>query len=196
MSAASDFVVWTDDPVPHGCRLSRFEGVEDSWELNKGVPRAADWTGEAVFRMDPESPHDMALADSLENSFLLLVVSERLADLVAARRPPDVEALPVTVLDHRGRPARQTYRILHPTHPVECLDIARCGAERSELDPESINAVERLALDAARLDPERLIFRPLGFYDVTLVRRDLAQAITDAGITGVCWIEVRDYPEA
>lgn len=196
MSRMDDYLVWTDEPVPHGCRLTLLEGFEDSWLLNKGHPCTADWPDDVAFRMDPSQPHDMVLGDNLENNFLLLVVSERLSEFIAARQPREVEVLPVTILDHRGRATKTRYRLVNPTRPVDCLDLERSGAERSELDPSSINAVSRLVLDEARLDRERLLFRPLGFYDVTLVRRDLAEAMRAEGFTGVRWIEVGDYPEA
>lgn len=196
MNPADDYVVWTDAPVPHGCRLTRLTGFEDSWMLNKGYPVRPDWPDDVVFHMNPDEPHELVLGDSLENNFLLLVASERLADFIAARRPPEVEILPVTILDHRGRATKARYRIVNPTGPIDCLDPERSGAERSELDPSSINAVSRLVLDEARFGRARLLFRPLGFYDVTLVRRDLAEAISAAGFTGLRWIEARDYPEA
>ena len=39
------------------------------------------------------------------------------------------------------------------------------------------------------------MFRLKRFWDITLVRRDLANAITAAGFTGVEWLEVSNYQE-
>jgi hypothetical protein len=195
MKATPDYLIWTDDPVPHGCRLTLLSGFEDSWMLNKGIPCSSEWPDDVSFRMDPNQLHEMVLGDSVENNYLLLILSRRLADFIIALRPPETEVLPVTILDHRGRPVQQPYAIVNPIRPVDCLDPERSGAERSELDPSSINAVSRLVLDEAGVDRTRLLFRPLGFYDVTLVRRDLAQAITTAGFSGMRWTEIGNYPE-
>ena len=48
-------------------------------------------------------------------------------------------------------------------------------------------------IDESRVDPERKIFRPKSFYRVTLVARELAEAIEVEGFTGIRWIELDDY---
>jgi hypothetical protein len=41
----------------------------------------------------------------------------------------------------------------------------------------------------------RHIFRDSRFTRVTFIRRDLAEAISAKGFTGLRWIEIEDYPQ-
>jgi len=189
------WVVWARKHRDGECRLGPLLNVARQFQLLKGVPRAAGFPSDAAMAMEPDHPNDMVLTDALFNNDRLIVASERLREVFTSRGAPAIEILPLGILDHRGRPAAAPYAILHPVDPVDCLDLAQCGPKRSSIDPAKITDVARLVLDDARVDPDRLIFRPLGFPNATLVRRDVAEAISAAGLTGMRWVELDAYPE-
>jgi hypothetical protein len=190
---AAPVVVWKKKAEPHGVVLHELLGVEDTWELLEGVPRAATFPADASFTMHPDFPRHLRFTDALLNTDTLLVASLRLKEFREARAVRFIEYLPVTIVDHRGRPAPPPYFIVHPIEPVDCLDLDACEPEWSRVDPESIQRVKRLAIDERRLDERRDLFRPKSFYDVILASRGLAQAIDAAGFTGVRWVELADY---
>jgi hypothetical protein len=189
------YVLWRSGGVPHACVLEGLTGVERQYDLNVGRPVAARFPPDASLSMSPDHPYDMLLTDSLENIDFLLVVSPRLQQLLAEQGVEKVEYLPVAIHDHRGKVAGN-YFIVHPLDPVDCLDIPACGAKFWNVDPDNIMALERLAVDAAKIPASRALFRPKAFFEVVLVRRDLARAIDAAGIVGVRWLEVSSYPRA
>jgi hypothetical protein len=135
------------------------------------------------------------MTDNLINTRTLIVASLKLKNFLETRQLPKVEYLPITILDHKGRPASRDYFIIHPIEPVDCLDVSQCGAQRSSIDPETIQWLDRLVIDEGKIDPSRDMFRLKFFYDVILVRRELAAAIDAEGLTGIRWIELSDYPE-
>lgn len=181
--------------------LEKLEGVEKKWELNEGVSRAASFPTDAFFHMHRDRPYDTLLTDNLKNINMLIVGSGRLKEFLEKRRVEKVEYLPVTILDHKDKPIRSNYFIIHPIDPVACLDIDRCGATWDELDEDDIESVQRIVIDASMIDEERQVikierklFRPRHFYRITLIRRDLAEAIDAEGFTGIRWVEMDDYP--
>jgi hypothetical protein len=193
MSGKSPLVVWTDKAEKHGCALKDLSGVDDVWELLDGLPRAERFPDDASYSMHPDFPDDTLLTDSLINSDMLIVASPKLKAFVEARKLKKVEYLPLRIIDHKGKVASKDYFIIHPIEPVDCLDLEASGAIRSTIDTETIRKVKRLVLDESKLDPDRELFRPKGFYRATLVRRALAQAIDAAGFTGVRWTELDKY---
>ena len=116
-----DFLVWQFEDIPHSFVLDRLHGVERVFELVEGVPRAESFPADARFSVDPDFPNDMGLVDAFTNTYNLTVISEKLKEFIAGQKPKAVEFLPVTILNHKSRPAAKYY-ILHPVDPVDALD--------------------------------------------------------------------------
>lgn len=192
---ASDLVIWAPKKVRNAVSLEALEGFEDEFELSEGVPLAARFPEDALFRMDPELPDNTVLTDNLVNKNMLVVASRRLKELLERFALEKVEYLPVTILDHRGRPTKVEHFIVHPLDPVDALDADASGADFSPIDDTVIDEIEKLVLDEDELDPKRRFFRLQGLWEVTLVHREIAAAIDKAGFTGVRWIELDSYPE-
>lgn len=195
-----NYVIWNKKRVENAVMLKSLEGVEDEWELNEGVPRAATFPADARFQMNLELPYNTILTDNLGNIDMLIVASRRLKEFMEGWHLEKVEYLSVTIIDHKGKPIEEDYFIIHPIDPVPCLDIEKCGARWSSLDKESISYIKRMVIDESLIDTatqsitvDRTLFRPKHFEDITLVRRDLAEAIDKGGFTGVKWREIDEY---
>ena len=188
----SNYVVWSTQVVPHCFVLDELEGVDLDVELRMGRPCANAFPSKAVYTVDPEFPNNIGLADAFYNSNRLALASENLKDFVAAWNPSDVEYLPVTLLNHKSRPAGK-YFILHPVNPVDALKPKESGAKWSKENNQRIEKVSKLVLDENKIDRSRLLFKLKYFYKCVLIRRDLAEAITAKGFTGLQWTECAKY---
>jgi hypothetical protein len=187
-----DYVVWSADAVPRGFVLDELENVDLNVELRMGVPCAASFPSDAVFTVDPDFPNNIRLADTFDNSDQLVIASEKLKTFIMSWSPKNLEVLPITILDHKSRPAGK-YFILHPVQPIDALDPAKSGAEFDEDNDEWIDSVKRIVLDRKKIDPDLLMFKVKYFYNCVLVRRDLADAISKQKFTGIQWIECDEY---
>lgn len=189
----SSFVIWDSCVVPNACSLYDLEGVEKTYQLNKGVPRAVTFSSDAAFSMHPDFPNNTLLTDNLINSDLMIVTSQRVKDFLEAQRIPKLEYLPVTILDHKGRAASRDYFIIHPIEPIECIDLAKSQVEWGLVDKSSISQVHHLEIDASKVPPDVELFRPKPLYDIVLVRRELAELIDAQGFSGIRWLELDQY---
>lgn len=190
-----DYVFWNTRVIENVCHLAELKGVERRWELSEGIPRAANFTGDATLSMDDRYPYNMLLADNLLNKNDLIVVSGRLKRFIETRAVPDVEYLPVTILDHKGRVAEKDYFVVHPVNPLDCLDLANSEPRWSAIDTTRIKELKKFVLDESRLDPRRKLFRPKGFNLVTLVSRDLAAEIDAEKFVGVQWLDLSRFAD-
>jgi hypothetical protein len=190
-----NYLIWNDQLVDGACGLSALEGLDDSFRLNNGTPLKATLPADISFSMNPDYPNDIALIDSVFNIDRVIVASKRLQQCINAYSPPEVEVLPVKIINHKGRVASSEYAIIHPVNPVDCIDRRKSKFEADGLNPDDIESFRKLVIDEKRIPKDRLFFRMKGFWDITLVRHDLAAALTAAKLSGVGWLRIPDYPE-
>jgi hypothetical protein len=176
--------------------LQDFKGVADKYPLHDGEPMAATFPADAAFHLHPDFPDNLMLQDSLSNSDMCLVISQRLKDAVQALAPPRVEYLPVAIVDHKGRKLREPYFVLHPVDPIDCIDRQASEAEFDAiLDPDAIESVQRMVLDETAIAPERTLFRLKHYWGAVVLSRAMAASLMAGGFTGVRWLELDQYPE-
>lgn len=193
---SSGHLMWRYRIADGAVVLKDFVGVADKYPLHDGEPMAAAFPADAAFHMHPDFPDNLLLQDSLSNSDMCLVVSQRLKNAVQALAPPQVEYLPVAIIDHKGRKLREPYFILHPLDPIDCIDRDASGAEFDPiLDPDAIESVQRMVLDEGSIPPERTLFRLKHYWGAVVLSRGLAAALEAGGFTGVRWLELDQYPE-
>ncbi len=192
-----EFLIWAAhlDRKKNYCVLEDLDNVDDDFELKKGIPRQHDFPDNAVYNMDPEYPRNVVLADNLFNINRMIVASGVLKRFVEERSPANMEYLPVTIMNHKGRVASRDYFILHPVHPQDGLDADASGAVWSDFIDDEIDEVERLVIDASKIPREIQLLRLKYYPDPILVRRNLAEAISNEGFTGIRWITLDQYPE-
>ena len=193
----SNFLIWDAslDSKKNFCVLDDLENVEDGFELTEGAPREHNFPDNAMLAMDPEYPKSIALADNIFNVSELIVASKALKKFIEERSKINVEYLPVTIKNHKQRVASNDYYIVHPIHLQDGLDIKKSICTWSTIIKDKVNEVERLIIDENRIEPEVTLFRLKYFYRPILVRRDLAEAISEADFTGTRWIELNEYIE-
>jgi hypothetical protein len=192
----SNYVIWRWKNVANACVLQRLEGVKKQYQLRDGISRVADFPEEAAFAMNPDFPHDTLLTDNIININQMIVASARLKDFMEARKLPKVEFLPVTILNHRGKPVSQRFFIIHLLDHVDCLEVEKCSPVWSKIDTDTIQRLKRLVIDEKRIGKSREIFRPKHFPEVVLVYRKLAEAIDAAAFEGITWKELDTYPRS
>jgi hypothetical protein len=170
-------VILEFEPGEYAAELGVVGGVEDDWELLRGVPRLATWPRDAVFRMDNHFPDDMQLEDVLSNGNDVIVASKRLVELLQTRAALNNEFLPVGILNHKGRRVREAYWIVHQIHLQRCIDEENSTFEVNDINPELIDEIDRLVIDEALVPPDVRLFRMAGYPFHALVERSLADEI-------------------
>jgi hypothetical protein len=193
MTPDPDYVAWDTTSRGGLASLLPIENVPDEDELSEGIPRADGFPPDAAFRMNPSYPRDVRLADAVrsEAGSSLPIVSPALRAILEGFAPPDFEVLPVTIYDHKGRVASDAYVIANSFHIVDCLDLEQMTVEWNPLDPDFLISCEGVVLDPEKLAGAPALFRAKGLENRVLVRRDVADALAAAGMTGV-WCEDLD----
>jgi hypothetical protein len=123
-------------------------------DLDDGDPLLAKWPKDVKLIM--KSPKkDNKLYDLMRYDYDTPVVSEKVAEVL--RSLPNIELLPVTVLDHAKKP-KGTYYILNPL-AKNCLIVEKCFVSWNHIDPDSASGIAAIVIDPARTDGAQM-FRP------------------------------------
>lgn len=176
----------TDDVV----RLSELKGFDEDFELEDGIAHAHDYPDDAHFDMNPDFPDSTVLADRLNNSSSLVVISPRLTDFVKKHAGGQVEFLATRIINHKGKLVPERYSIVNPIGQVPILDLDQC-----DVMEESTTRIERMGafvVIPSAVPADRPLFRPEKLARYVLIRRDLAKAIDAAGFTGNRWVETSE----
>ncbi|WP_225413204.1 imm11 family protein [Stigmatella hybrida] len=155
------------------------------WLLMQGEPAALE--GRLKLRIrSPGKPLDFSFA-----AFDVPVVSARVASLLTAEAPGDVQLLPVDI-DSQAEP----YFLVNVIRAVRCID-DQASAEVQYWKPEDgepDRVGEYRAVHGMRIDPVKVgdakVFRPWGWTVALIVSEDVKEALERAGVTGVKFTEV------
>jgi hypothetical protein len=176
---------WINDFEKNNCRLSGLRNESKYGELEEGVPLAKKRKKPYVWAMDSEYKKNVRLTDSLMNDENTIVASPRLKELLAARLESRMEALPVEILDHKGRVAGKDYTIVNILDLQDCLATEESGATYATMGGQQVvNNVWELVLVAKKIAANSRLFRIKTFAREIVVREDLADELTKEKFQG------------
>jgi len=146
--------------------------------------------------MHEDFPKDIKLADAFSNTNNLLVVSDRLSKLLKELKAlKGNEVFDVAIFNHKGRREKEKFFVIHQTNFKKCVDEKKTIGKKSSIDSEQYVTMRKLVLDEKKISKQLAIFRPLEYNERAFFRRDVAEAITEAGIVGLQFFEIEEYDE-
>ena len=120
---SDSFFVWTAKIEPNAAVLVDMKGFEKDYELDVGKPQSASFPSGVTLCMDSRKPTHTILIDSVKNTQGVVIISETMKVFIEQQMLTDVEFLPITIIDHKGRKLDDSYYIFHPINNVDCLDL-------------------------------------------------------------------------
>ena len=186
-----NFVVWSTSVEPGICDLNEVENVEDDFELTGGTSRIDGWPKDAFCRMSGDRKKDVGLADVLFCT--VRVISQKLKDALVAAEAGNIEYLPITIKNHKGRVASKDYFICNPQDFVDCVDVAKSKVKFNAIDPDLMDTCKSLVLREQEIPPRLQVFRLHRWGHVILMRRALADRLVQAGFTGLVFQECSQF---
>lgn len=193
MADDKEYVLWGEDVSSGFCVLEYIDGFEDDWKLTNGASVAAEWSEEVSMSMDSDFKKQIKLADHLCNPCRVIVASPALRTSLEEWGVPNLEFLPLQIINHKGKLASDEYTIVNLVTTQNCIDTAASGVTWNSIMPEYIGSVEQIVLDEGLIGEDASLFRAANFAEPMFVRRDLADALLDAGLTGLEFYELDEW---
>jgi hypothetical protein len=162
----------------------------ENYRTGLGIPAADLWPADAHVRTRKGG---RTLSDLIGTTNSELYVSRQVAERVRAVLSPadQVEFLPLTIRDARGRVLSSDYVVINPLGWVDALDLEASEVTWSKREPGKVVRVDRIVLARAKLDG-RAIFRVKEDCARYLIDERLADALRE-DTTNLFWevVEVR-----
>ena len=187
----NNYVILNAVPDPGFCVLEEIEDMDDPLQLRKGV-KLEPWPDDVKFHMDPNYPKAIQLGDCINNLPGAIVVSKRLKKLIEAAKPANVEYLPVSIINHKGKVASADYFIVNPYRLQDCIDQKQSVLKWNAIDPDLIVTCKKLIIDEGKVAKGSKIFRLKHFPFPIFVERALAEKIESEEMTGIIFTEIEE----
>jgi len=190
-----NYMISNSNVVPKGvCRLLTIQNVPEREYLRIGRSQVGTFPDDACFKMSPDFPKDVKLADVLSNRSRLLVVSERLKNLLSASDAlKHNEVYEVGILNHKGRREKAKYFFIHQINFPACADRRQTVGEEDPLAPDEYGLLTKLVLDESKIDSALAIFRAAEYPARPFFRRDIVAKIKAADMTGIAFFELDGF---
>lgn len=191
----SNYVLWSFEDIPNALKTYNLIGLknaEELWNLISGEPFLETLVDQLEFTANPDSPNDLLLIDNVGNTESLFPVSPTLKSFINNKNLPDIEFIPVNILDHRENVAGK-YFLLHPLKSVDCIDKEASNVRVDRLNEEMFNRVRKLVINENNIPDQKSIFRIKGLYNAVAVDRSLAEELSSQKFIGLDWIEIDEY---
>lgn len=146
---------WRELTVGREPKCANFIAPKLDLELDDGTSLAAKWPKEVKIEMEAPKRDDK-LYDVLRVGYSNAVVSAKVAEVL--RADPNIELLPVILIDHAKKPRPEKYFFLNPL-AIDCLEIEKCFPQWNHIDSDSASEIAAFAIDPAKVGAASM-FRP------------------------------------
>ena len=93
--------------------------------------------------------------------------------------------------NHKGRFVQGGYFVMNSLDVIDAIDVGASAGEFNPIAPTQLMSVEQIVL---KVLPDRpVMFRPANWTRLIIVRRDVAEKLLAAGMTGLIFTELEDY---
>jgi hypothetical protein len=158
-----------------------------SWRISRGMRMDDRFPPDVVLQMDGDHK-GLAVPDLVANTVQLTIVSGRLKTLLEQHAGANIEFLPVSIANHKGRIAAKDCFIANVLDHQDCIDMERSEVEQFGLEPGLLSGLFRLQVLEDRIPPEAKLFRLKSMPSAILIREDLRAKLDATGISGVKYI--------
>jgi hypothetical protein len=181
-----DYYIWSTERNSLYCTLDRVpDGNQAMFRARLGRPMGADYPEPLPFPMSPDLG-GIKVAELVRNTLGYYIVGPAVHAVLANESGASFEFLPIDIINRKGRREEATRWIANLLgDPVVCADLSKSVMREMPLKKGRYSSLQRLVLDARRIDPSLKIFRLGEMPHLFIVRDDLRAALAASGATAM-----------
>jgi hypothetical protein len=163
--------------------------VPDSENMDQGVSLKKAISKSNTFSLSRDGG-DM-LGDFVDNISGVLIISARARTMLEAEgvEGKEVEYLPFTLKDKRGRPTKGEYFVANLLRKVACMDRDKSEFTQDPVSKSGVLGVSNLTVVATKVPKDVKLFRLGEFPRVIVIRSDLVKRIKAEKLTGLRFLD-------
>jgi hypothetical protein len=172
------------------------KGGPKAYKYDKGINLLQNYPDreQAVMVFDRINyPDQSKLYDILPALDTVLVVNNKVKDLLGFMGINHIEYLPIWLWDHKKKPVSDDYYIVNPLGSVDFIDMEKSEYEMDSLDESQIAYIEELVIDYDKIPEDAKLFRATTKMDQLFIHDDVRIAFEKAGIQGYRLFEAEGW---
>jgi uncharacterized protein DUF1629 len=154
------------------------------WRYGKGERLAKEFPKNATVKFGDKFKDRRELFDFVHNMERTLFVSSKVRGILEKLDTPDLEFLPVSILDHKGAVAANDYFILNPIGTQDIIDMKKSDLVMDSLAEDEILTINKLVLQSKGIPKSAHLFRATNMPTLFLIDDTLRAAFKKEGVTG------------
>jgi len=183
-----NYLVWKATYAGNACHVLGIENVKFSHKLVEGHAYGNTFPADATLCMSPHFKRDTKLVDDVMNADDLKVCSKRLVGFLKSKHLDNVEYLPVTILDHKGKVASKEYSVVNLVGLQDAIDM-KASVPTLNAFNHKVDAVEQLIFISSRIDPKAKLFRFAGLTRPVIIEKSLADDLMAQSFVGLSFLD-------
>lgn len=181
---SSYYILIADDDPKYCC----IEDVPEpllakEWRITEGRRMDDRYPDDVQFRMGSHYP-GLVVPDVICNLCDYWMISGRLKDVIESEVPSNVEYLPFTLVNHKGRTVDGSFFIANVTDVIDCVDLQRTEYVESRLEPGTFMWLKKLEIDESRLTGTEHVFRIAQMPHLIIVSARCREVFAEHEVTG------------
>lgn len=154
------------------------------YRYNRGESLAEEFPKKATVSFSKKWPDRRKLYDFLDNTCNLLIASSRVRTILEELKAKNLEFLPVTVLDHKGKPVAEPYFIINPLGGQDIIDMEKSKVVMNSILKDQVAHIKKLTLQPDKVEDGAKLFRASRSRYVFFIDDSVREAFEKNGITG------------
>jgi hypothetical protein len=155
-----------------------------AWRYGEGERLAKEFPKNATVKFFDQAKDRRELLDFVNNMESALFASSKVRGILEKLDTPDLEFLPVSILDHKGAVAASDYFILNPIGTQDIIDMKKSKVVMSSLSDDQIGSIDELVLQPKGVAKGAHLFRATNMRSLILIDDTLRAAFKKEGVTG------------
>lgn len=182
------FMIWTLGDRSN-TSLAFFKDSPTGLELRdyyliQGKRLGTHYPEDAKLHMDNRT-RGIKLSSLLGNTNYFLVVCTEMKNVIEQTCTNEIEYLPISIVNHKGRVQSQNYWIINPIGTYDCVDRSASDIDYLSTDPQKVIGVTKLVFSSAKLANAPHLFRVPEQPEEYFISATLGKALLPHAFTNV-----------
>jgi hypothetical protein len=186
------FILHESNEDPYCVADADNEMVDDFMvQLRKGERIGKIVLSEITYKMDPDF-NGIKVSDFINSGFPWFMVTQKAKKVIEDHATVDIEFIPFTLLNHKGRVAANDCYMVNVIGRVTCVDREKTEGSDSFFQDNEYDEIDKLYLLEDQIPADKNLFRLEEKPNILIVRRDLKEIFEREGLTGVEYLNMGD----
>ena len=155
-----------------------------NWKYSEGIPLKADFNNDVKIYYSQNFPDGKQLYDFVSNILRVLIVSDKVKQLLQNESIENIEYLPLVVCDHKKNVVDDKYWLINLIGGQDVIDMEKSKYVMGSLNETQIKRIKKLVVNEYGVDGNPKLFRANAKRNLFFIHETIKNIFEKNNITG------------